>query len=206
MANTFAPHGFTPVMRQDGAMWTGQTTLYRIANAYATSIFYKDMVTQATDGTITKTTAGTNAAATPCGIFMGCQYTNSAGLTVKSPYWPASTALLGSSLNNVEAYVVDDPNILFEAQFSNVGAAETGTHAQTDVGAMYDLSVAAASASGSTATGLTNASIDYASLVTTIQKARLVRWLDRLDNDPTLANARGLFAFGNHQFRLNTGI
>lgn len=206
MANTFAPHGFKPVMRQDGAMWTGQTTLYRIANAYATAIYTYDMVTQATDGTITKTTAGTNAASTPVGIFMGCQYTGTNGVTIKSPYWPASTALLGTSVNNVEAYIVDDPNIIFEAQFSNVGAAETGTHAQTDVGAMYDLTLASASAGGSTSTGMTNASIDYASLVTTIQKARLVRWLDRQDNDPTLANARGLFAFGNHQFRLNTGI
>jgi len=84
------PYGLRPVKMLNGTPYAGATRLYRIASAYATDIFYGDVVKLVTGGTVERDTA--DAAMTPIGVFMGCTYTDpgTSQPTFKQ-YWPAST-------------------------------------------------------------------------------------------------------------------
>ena len=102
------PYGLQPVNLIGGQVYAGSTRLMRIASGYSTSIYYGDVVKLASDGTVQKDT-GTSTA-TPVGIFVGCTYTNpSTNQKTFALYWPASTAA-----SDAQAYVVDDPDILFK--------------------------------------------------------------------------------------------
>lgn len=194
MANVLAPRGFKPIRRMDGAMWTGQTTPYRIASGEATAIYTYDLVKVTTNGVIQRAAAGDQVR----GIFMGVQFLDANGKVNKLPYWPAGQTLFaGLPANVVEAYVVDDPNIVVEAQFN--GAA---VPAQADVGATFNIAVGA----GVAGDGLSRSTVDYSTLAATAQTFRLLKFLDRPDNDPLSANPRGEFTFAVHDYRVNTGI
>lgn len=104
-----APYGLQPVNLLGGQVYAGSTRLMKIASAYATDIFYGDVVKQVNDGTVAKDTGTTTA--TPVGIFLGWQtgtFTNNTAPTY-SQYWAANTV-------NTQAYaiVADDPDIVFK--------------------------------------------------------------------------------------------
>ncbi len=69
-----APYGLKPVNLIGGQVFAGATRLMEIASGYATNIFYGDLVKRVSDGTIEKDTGTTTA--TPCGVFLGVQFTN----------------------------------------------------------------------------------------------------------------------------------
>lgn len=192
MANENTPRGFKPARMVTGAPFNASLNPYPIANAYATNIFAGDPVKLITTGLIQK--AG--AAEQIRGIAMGFQWVGTDGVTRYSPYWPASTATLGS-LGGV-ALVIDDPNVMFEAVFTN----STSVPAQADCGATF----AGYDAGGSTATGLSGFGVDYTTLNTTAQVWRFVAFVPRADNDLAAAYSRGLFAPNLHDYRVNTGI
>jgi len=102
------PYGLQPVNLIGGQVYAGSTRLMRIVSGYSTSIYYGDVVKMASDGTIQKD-VGTGAA-TPVGIFVGCTYTNpTTSQKTFSQYYPANTAA-----PDIQAYVVDDPDVLFK--------------------------------------------------------------------------------------------
>ena len=110
------PYGLQPVNLIGGQVYAGSTRLMSIASGYATSIYYGDVVKRVSNGTIEKDT-GTSTA-TPVGIFLGCTYTNpTTSQKTFSQYYPASTAA-----SDIQAYVVDDPDVLFK-----VATVSTGT-------------------------------------------------------------------------------
>jgi hypothetical protein len=97
----------------------------QIASGYATNIFYGDLVKRVSDGTIEKDTGTTTA--TPCGIFLGVQFTNgSTGQVQQQQYYPASQAI--KSGTQIFAVVADDPDTLFQV------AVVSGTTVITGVG------------------------------------------------------------------------
>lgn len=111
MSATATPYGFKPVgtLSASGS-FTGKARAYKIASGYGTSIFAGDIVTLVVAGTVEKDTG--TATATPIGIFVGCEYTDpTTGQLVQDQYWPASTVA-----SDAVAFVVDDPNVLFEVQ------------------------------------------------------------------------------------------
>lgn len=110
---TNAPYGLKPVMTLTGAPWTESIRTYRIASAYATSIFTGDPVSPLNNGTIGIGVAG----ATSLGIFNGCQYTAANGQLVNSPYWPASTTVATGT--TVKAYIICDPHVIYDIQTNN---------------------------------------------------------------------------------------
>jgi hypothetical protein len=67
------------------------------------------------------------------GVFVGCEYVNAQGQTIFAQYYPSGTANGGA----IKAYVVDDPNVLFQVQAnaamdqSDIGANVYFTTAQT---------------------------------------------------------------------------
>ena len=106
-----APYGLKPVNLIGGQVFAGATRLMEIASGYATNIFYGDLVKRISDGTIEKDTGTTTA--TPCGVFLGVQFTNgSTGQVQQQQYYPASQAIASGS--KIFAVVADDPDTLFQ--------------------------------------------------------------------------------------------
>ena len=120
-----APYGLKPVNLIGGQVFAGATRLMEIASGYATSIFYGDLVKRVATGTIEKD-VGTSAA-TPCGIFLGVQFTNgSTGQVQQQQFYPASQSI--KSGTQIFAVVADDPDTLFQV------AVVSGTTVITGVG------------------------------------------------------------------------
>jgi hypothetical protein len=88
------PYGLKPINLIGGQVFAGATRQMEIATTanvgYGTSIFYGDLVKRVTGGTIEKDTGTTTA--TPCGVFLGCTFTNSStGQVQFQQFYPAST-------------------------------------------------------------------------------------------------------------------
>ena len=148
MSAISAPFGFRPSYHNSGQM---RPKAYTIASTYAANIFSGDPV-KLTDngvvqlGTSDGTRSGTVDGISLLGIFAGCQYLDASGRPAISPFWPS-----GATGTEIVAWVYDDPETLFDVQYTNPSA---GTTVQTAVGEECDWSVA--SPGGSTQTGLSN--------------------------------------------------
>jgi hypothetical protein len=109
------PYGLKPVNLIGGQVFAGATRQMEIATTanvgYGTSIFYGDLVKRVTGGTIEKDTGTTTAE--PCGVFLGCTFTNSStGQVQFQQFYPASTSVAAGT--KIFAYVADDPDTLFQ--------------------------------------------------------------------------------------------
>ena len=154
-----APYGLKPVNLIGGQVFAGATRLMQIADGYATSIFYGDLVKRISDGTIEKD-AGTTTA-TPCGVFLGVQFTNqSTGQIQQQQYYPASQAIKSGS--QIFAVVADDPDTLFQV----VSCSATTTVAGMGISAIGN-NVALIQNAGSTTTGNSKVAIDEGTQTTT---------------------------------------
>ena len=150
MSSTSAPFGFRPSYHNSGQM---RPKAYTIASTYAANIFSGDPV-KLTDngviqlGTSDGTRSGTTDGISLLGIFAGCQYNDANGRPVVSPFWPS-----GATGTEIVAWVYDDPETLFDVQYTNPGTPGTDT-VQTAVGEECDWTDAPPG--GSTQTGLSN--------------------------------------------------
>jgi len=128
-----APFGLRPISSINGGSWTEKTNEYFIyadatgTTTYEISIFNGDPVvfnpTNAQAGTIarylpnyTDGTPSTFSALPIVGVFQSCEYINTTGNLVLSPYWPANTQVQAGS--KIKAYVLDDPSTIFDVQVS----------------------------------------------------------------------------------------
>ena len=148
MSSTSAPFGFRPSFHNSGQM---RPKAYTIASAYAANIFQGDPVKLTDNGVIQLgssdgTRDGTTDGISLLGIFAGCQYLDASGKPTISPFWPS-----GATGTEITAWVYDDPETLFDVQYTNPGTPGTTT-VQTAVGEECDWTVA--SPGGSTRTGL----------------------------------------------------
>jgi len=174
MALTAAPYGLRPVKRADGMPYAGATSQFLIDPAgEATNLFYGQVVHIGADGYIALSTATgadgtTNAFPTgttltgSLGVFVGCEYVNSSGQLVQAQYYPSGT----SNGDAIKAYVVDDPNVLFQVQAD-------GAMDQSDIGANTFFAAAQSTSTGSTTTGNSTSAVD-ATTVTTTAAFRIV--------------------------------
>ena len=153
MSSTSAPFGFRASYHNSGQM---RPKAYVIASTYAANIFSGDPV-KLTDngviqlGTSDGTRSGTTDGISLLGIFAGCQYLDAGGKPTISPFWPS-----GASGTEIIAWVYDDPETLFDTQYTNPGTPGT-TSVQSAVGEECDWVVA--SPGGSTQTGLSTTQI-----------------------------------------------
>lgn len=151
MSAISAPFGFRPSYHNSGNM---RPKAYTITSTYAANIFSGDPV-KLTDngviqlGTSDGTRSGTTDGIALLGIFAGCQYNDASGKPSISPFWPS-----GATGTEIVAWVYDDPETLFDVQYTN---PSSGTTVQTAVGEEFDWTVA--SPGGSTQTGLSNCQI-----------------------------------------------
>tara|TARA_R110000822_G_scaffold185794_2_gene324883 strand:- start:1231 stop:1842 length:612 start_codon:yes stop_codon:yes gene_type:complete len=175
MATTAAPYGLRPVKRADGMPYAGATSSYLIDPAgEATNLFYGQVVHIGADGYIALSTAtGANGTTNAfpigttlrgsLGVFVGCEYVNAQGQVIFSQYYPSGTTGV------VKCYVVDDPNVLFEAQLD-------GAAAQADVGQNTFFAAAQSTSTGSTRTGNSTSALD-ATVVATTAAFRIVSFV-----------------------------
>lgn len=203
MAATATPYGLKPVKRADGMPYSGATSQYLIDPAgEATNLFYGQAVIIGADGYIALAT-GTGADLTTnsisgtsgvgaIGVFVGCEYVNDQGQTIQAQYYPSGTANGGP----IKAYVVDDPNVLFQAQLD-------GTGAQTVIGTNTFFAAAQSTSTGNTATGNSTSALD-ATVQTAAAAFRIVAHV----SDPSDAYPDVLVKFnpGAHQMTNNTGL
>lgn len=128
MANTQAPFGFRPIRRVDGAAWSSSVTK-RQAQNNAAALNRGDCVQQLADGSVAIAAAGLNHLI--LGVYIGCHYLSSAlGYPIWSNYWPGAGAI-----GMVDVFVIDDPNVVFEAQ------ANAGNLTFADIGVNMDIVV-----------------------------------------------------------------
>jgi hypothetical protein len=158
-----APYGLKPVNLIGGQVFAGATRLMQIATSnnvgYATSIFYGDLVKRISDGTIEKDT-GTSTA-TPCGVFLGCSFTNaSTGQIQQQQFYPASQAVKAGT--QIFAVVADDPDTLFQV----VSCSGTTVVAGMGISAIGN-NIALIQNAGSTTTGNSAVAIDEGTQNTT---------------------------------------
>lgn len=175
MAKTASPYGLRPVKRADGMPYAGAVTHYLIDPAgEATNIFYGQVVHLGADGYIALSTATgadstTNALPTgttlrgSVGVFVGCEYVNAQGQLIHSQYYPVGTKGV------VKAYVVTDPDVLFQAQLD--GSATIAALGQNTF-----FAAAQSTSTGSTATGNSTSALD-ATVVATTAAFRIVEFV-----------------------------
>ncbi len=150
------PYGLKPINLIGGQVYAGSTRLMSIASGYNTSIYYGDVVKRVANGTVEKDSGTTTA--TPVGIFVGCTYTNPTTKQKQfAQYWPAGTVA-----SDAQAYVVDDPDVLFKVATVSSGTT-VAFYGPDAVGA----NAALVQNAGSNTTGDSAIAIDGSSIATT---------------------------------------
>ena len=192
MANKNAPFGLRPVGILGSGDNTQGTTEYKIASGASGNIFSGDLVKMASTGTTLVAAAGDQA----LGVYRGCKYTDSNGDVIYSAYWPNGTVT-----SDAVAFVVDDPNALFEVQ-----SAATGSVVQTVVGNNADIVYS----TGSTKTGISAVEISGTTAATSAQ-LRIVGFTGDPDNNAlgtgTLStNVNMIVKINEHFYAQTTGV
>jgi hypothetical protein len=187
MANKDAPFGFIPVRMVGGAYFSGGQDEYDIADDYNTAIFSGDIVELHTDGTIT---LGVGAQTNLIGVFNGCFYTDSNGEPKWSKYWPAST-----TSTDAKAFVISDPNVVFEAQEDSTEIGSTATH-PAQVGSNADF---VSTHAGTTAAGRSKQELDSDTITNAAANLRIIgKSTDPENSDATSANCNWYVRFNEH--------
>jgi len=189
MANKDAPFGFIPVRMLGGAYFSGGQDEFDILSTYGTNMFTGDVVEIETDGTIKIGAPGT-ADRNLIGIFNGCFYTDSTGKPTYSRYWPAST-----TSSDAKAFVITDPNVVFEAQEDNTEIGSTATH-PAQVGSNADF---VSTHAGTTAAGRSKQELDSSTITNAAANLRIIgKSTDPDNSDATTANCNWYVRFNEH--------
>jgi len=200
MASSATPYGLKPVKRVDGLPYSGAVTHYKIDPAgVANNIFYGSIVQltaagyiELADGTgkdiTTNNFGGSGIGA--AGVFVGCEYVDSTGQVQHSQYYPSGAL-------NAVAYIVDDPNVLFQAQLDGVSG-------QDDVGTITGFAAAQnATTSGNTSTGNSTMALD-ATVQTTVGGLLIMGFVSPTDD--AYPDVLVKFTTGAHRVTMSTGV
>ena len=173
MANSDAPSGFKPVKHLNGNPWNGKVNVYYIPATDGTATFIGDAVKSAGSATsdgLYPTVAQAAAGDAIRGIVVGFS---------DQPYVSVNTDNLNekyraSSVSRY-AFVVDDPDVIFEVQEDSAG----GSIAAASVGLSCDFVVG----SGSTVTGKSGMEIDSSDVATAAGQFKLLRVSNKVGNE-----------------------
>ena len=192
MAASAAPYGAKPIgtLSASGS-FTGKVQHIKIASGYDTLISWGDFVKLVAAGTIEKD-AGTTTA-TPVGVFMGCSYTEPT--TSQPTYAQMWTADVAAS--DAVAYVLTDPNVLFQMQGD-------GAITQAMLGSNFAIVVTA----GSTTIGRSKNAVDQSTSATTnTLPLRIIDFVDGPDSAVGDAYTDVIMKFNaGHQYVNTTGV
>lgn len=203
MATTAAPYGLRPVKRVDGMPYAGafstflidpagvNTNIYNGSVVYINANGYINIVTgTGADATTNDWPTGSTSATGALGVFVGCSFVNAQGQLIFSQYYPAGTTGV------VQAFVVDDPMVLFAAQLD-------GTATQAAVGANTFFAAAQSTSTGNTRTGNSTSALD-ATVVTVSAALRIVAFASPISD--AFPDVLVKINPGFHSMSVNTGI
>ena len=195
MANQDAAFGLRPLkMSGQGDDSTGMSSHF--IDAGDASVLYQGSPCIAAAGYVDIATAG---AAPNMGAFWGCFYTDPTTLkpTFKN-YYPGS--ITPPSSKDIEAFVYDNPNQMFEIQSDNTGAS-----AQADVFSNADM----VNFGGSTLNGVSNTELDDSTIAASSDAAAQLLIIgvsrDPKNNDLTAANVNWRVIVNMHLFGHGVG-
>ena len=193
MSSTSAPFGFRPSFHNSGQM---RPKAYTIASTYGSNIFSGDPVKLTDNGVIQLGTSdgtrnGTVGGISLLGIFAGVQYLDATGKPTISPFWPG-----GTTGTEIVAWVYDDPETLFDAQYTNPGTPGTDT-VQTAVGEECDWVVA--SPGGSTRTGLSSTQLGV--IEATSGQFQITGWAYNINDSLTDAYVVATVRINEHHYK-----
>ena len=200
MATVAAPYGLRPVNLIGGRPFAGSTRQIPITSGYATNIYNGSIVSILTNGTIgIVTTNGDNSTPFPAGtigVFVGCSYTDATSGFRQSQYWPS-----GQVASDAVAYVVDDPDTLFQCQAD-------GAITQTDLGQNTHLAAVQSTSTGSTTTGNSNTAVAATTATTSGFAFRIVDFVESVDSavGDDYTDVLVKFNPGAHSYSNATGI
>ena len=177
MATTATPYGLKAVNHIGGTPYAGSTRMFPIGSGYGTNVYYGSIVAIESDGAaagtigIVTTTGDAGAGAVfpagVVGVFVGCTYTDpNLGTVVFKQNWPTGTVAA-----DAQAYVVDDPDVVFMGQADGIVTA-------ADLGQNCFLSAIQATGTGDTTTGNSNTALDAATAVLATHPFRIVGFVD----------------------------
>lgn len=196
MSNIAGPWGFRPVRRIDGTQPTYQLNPYQIAFNNGNKIARGDPVKLLASGFIDILAPGTTAI---FGIFMGCEYVDPT-LQRKTfqNMWNAVSGLNSATI--VTAYVIEDPNVIFEVQAGN--NAGTG-FVQGNVGNNANF----LNQGAPNAAGISVALLDQTTIATTnTLPFRVIGLSQKIGNDNTSAFNTVEVALNFSQLKNTTGV
>jgi hypothetical protein len=199
MATTAAPYGLKAVNLVGGQPYAGSTRLLKIASGYAANIFNGSVVSVVAAGTVEIVSeVGTNADPFPAGtvgVFVGCSYTDpNTKQKLFSQYWPSGTVA-----SDAVAYVIDDPDVVFQIQAD-------ATLAQNALG--INIPVVNPTA-GSTTTGNSTMAADASAIAVTATLAfKVIDFVESTTSEVGDAKTDVLVKFNpsSHAYTAGTGI
>ena len=199
MANTDAAFGLRPVQHLDGSPWNGKVSTYLVPATDGTAIYVGDPVksggTAGAEGSVVygvdvwgmPTVAVAAAGDTLRGVAIGFSPLQS---NLETLHRAASTARL--------VYVVDSPDVVFEVQSDEGGAAL----ALVDVGENADILYTA----GSATTGRSAVELDSSSHITATAQLRILGFPRREGNEPGNNYGKVLVVINEHELKSTSGL
>lgn len=167
--------GFQPYRAQNGTPM--RAVEYGILGTYGTKIYRGAPVLLGTDGYIA---VAADVDSTILGIFDGCEYVDSQGNVIFSPYWPAPGAVKTGTVPKAR---------VFEAQGGLFLATSDEALVQADVGEYFTLT---AFSGGSDVTGQSSIQVDGSTNGTSVvDKAVILRQIADFDG----VSDQGIFQF-----------
>lgn len=176
MANADKPNGFRAVGTLSGSPWQASLQLYE-CDSSASNIFPGDLVKLEADGKIDVAAAGDVEL---IGVCVGVPVHLPSKVDGKFDHFlgtehPDLYKKFHESGSSGNVLVAVGPDVLYEAQEDDGGSAL----ALTDIGANVDI----LATSGDTTTGNSQQELDRSTVATTAAQMRIVRFVDRVDNE-----------------------
>ena len=202
MANINGAFGLRPIGKVGQNTNSTGVTEYRIASTNTNAIYQGSPVIPLAAGVIDIVGAAAGGTVGLLGVFWGCEYVSSVtGEKVFSNYWPGTGA---DSNFPVKAFVYDDPMQLFLVATSNVVAA-ANTEAEVRAAVFANANFADGD-TGSTTTGLSDATLDLNTIATTnTLNMRIMGVLDDPENSDFTAAGVGIIVRLNNHFNSANG-
>ena len=202
MANINGAFGLRPIGKVGQNTNSTGVTEYRIASTNTNAIYQGSPVIPLAAGVIDIVGAAAGGTVGLLGVFWGCEYVSSVtGEKVFSNYWPGTGA---DSNFPVKAFVYDDPAQLFLIATSNVVAA-ANTEAEVRAAVFANANFADGD-TGSTTTGLSDATLDLNTIATTnTLNMRIMGVLDDPENSDFTAAGVGIIVRLNNHFNSANG-
>jgi hypothetical protein len=203
MANTNRPNGFSPVKSLTSAPWNQQGNLYAIATDSSNTYAIGDVVMSKASATATgvplvqKWGGAATTSALPLGIIVGFA-TPPVGTSLQGTSLTLEKQWIGLSAGTQYVFVVDDPHVLFEAQFDSTAIAITDLHKNADVTITADETSTLTTASPYSGMVLTGPA------TTATLPIRLIGAIQRQDNEVG-AYVRVLCKWNYHEYGVTAG-